>query len=618
MDQHKFTLQACNEDYQALYIKEPADAIPLMQGLLDKSGVFAVDLETYPKEEYKHIPKAALSADTGRARLIIIAQHPNVVVFDLLYLATNADFVNLLAEFLTTKELVGHNFKFDIGFFLRWGVRKMDPHCTMLMAKVFFHTVYHNDSGISYSLANLLNSLKLGKVNKASQVSDWGNPNLLFDQVYYAAVDGIATLALYNLLIRGIKKANVEQYYTLCRLAQLPLAEMEQTGLALNVREHKKLIQEWSDSLYKNKKEVLRYTKIKGDLTNPAIAKWLEANLPPEILTVWPRTPSERLKTDMRTLEEYGTHDLVKPLTEFKKREKLVSTYGSTLVSQINPHSNKIHTHYNIAGARTGRLSSSRPNLQNIPRDSDIRNNFIADEGNVFLYGDYNQIELRVAAELSQDSAMLMAFREGIDLHALTASKISGVPLEEVTSDDRRKAKAFNFGLLFGLGANSFSDYAKASYGVEVSNDEALHSIAQWRELYEGYYKWQQKIATEGRKTLFVRTPMGKLRKLAADNTYGTSMNTPVQGGAAECLLYSLILMRNDYISRGLRARLANTVHDEVLVLCPYDEIADAAEVFRNAMIEGFKRVFPNGCTVNLIDIGVGTTWSEAKKDSES
>ena len=175
-------------------------------------------------------------------------------------------------------------------------------------------------------------------------------------------------------------------------------------------------------------------------------------------------------------------------------------------------------------------------------------------------------------------------------------------------------AKAINFGLMFGLGAKKFSHYAKKSYGVEVSEKEAYSAVEAFRETYTGYREWQLKQVDEASETKTVRTPFGKLRRLPSDNTYGTSMNTPIQGGAAECMLASLVELNKNLNGH---ARLVNCVHDEILVECDPDYepeyIQHVKEKISKSMTDGFLKIFPNGITNNLVGIGVGDSWGAAK-----
>lgn len=173
-------------------------------------------------------------------------------------------------------------------------------------------------------------------------------------------------------------------------------------------------------------------------------------------------------------------------------------------------------------------------------------------------------------------------------------------------------AKAVNFGFLFGLGSKKFSHYAKKSYGADVSPEEATQAIKTFRQTYAGYHAWQKRQAEQAAISLTVRTPCGKLRRLDADNTYGTAMNHPVQGGAAECMLYALVYLQN-HISDG--AKLLNCVHDEIIVECEPEEAEDMKGWIQEAMIHGFNEVFPKGITRGICEVGMGKNWGEQRSE---
>jgi DNA polymerase-1 len=369
----------------------------------------------------------------------------------------------------------------------------------------------------------------------------------------------------------------------------------------------------WRDELWAAKKECLKVTGL-DDLTGHKLATWLEANLPSDVLAMWPRTDkTDKLKTDSHVFADFGYLDIVEPFEKYQKAYKLTSSFGDSLIGKLNPKTKRIHPSYKICGARTGRLSCTNPNLQQIPRPIEgdtkdsIRDSFISGQGFTFVCADYSQIELRVGAALSGDEQMLDAYRRGIDLHSLTASQILRKRLEDVTKQDRQLAKAYNFGLMFGLGANKFSHYARKSYGVEVTHKEATSAIETFRETYSGYRDWQLKQAEASSTSGTCVTPCGKLRKLPRDNIYGNSMNHPVQGGAAEVVLHALIRVNK------LGLRLVNCVHDEIMIEVPDNSHFEYKNLLATCMVEGFLDVFPGGITKGLVETGIGETWAKAK-----
>lgn len=617
MQEASFEVDFLGTSIPCHYIKSDTAAEFILSKLMQKSCLFALDTETECYPEYRHMngvarnsryQAAGLSPHLAKIRLLQLYDGENSFVFDFKYIENKEMFI----PFLEAKKFVAHNALFDLQFLKVLGVKHIDIGCTFLIAKLLFHACYPTDEGLAASLEALSEQLLGLKVNKANQTSDWSYPELTFEQVEYAAKDAICVLHLASKLVIGLGKKGLERIYQLNKATQTPVADMQLNGFRLNIEPHKKLIDIWRIELFEAKKKVLKLTGLKS-LTAHTVGAWLEENLPEDILYVWPRTDNEKnpkLKTDADTLSDFSFLPIVAPFTEFQKKEKLTSTFGYTLIEQVNPKTKRLHSSFSLLGARTGRFSCSKPNLQQLPRDPVVRSNFIPSDGNVLVCADFSQIELRVAAELSQDRAMLEAYRAGIDLHQLTASKILHKPLSEVTKQDRQMAKAFNFGLLFGLGVTKFSHYAKKSYGVEVTNSEAKESIRIFRETYSGYREWQLEQADNAATSLMCTTPCGKLRCLPADNTFGNSMNNPVQGGASEIAKYALI--RVSQACDGL-ASLVNCVHDEFILECAPQDAAETQALLEICMTDAYLDVFPEGITRGLVEAKIGESWGEAK-----
>lgn len=617
MEQSSFSISFLNQTYPAFYIKDKDFAVLAIKKLMakDPNTLFGIDTETMALPQYRSVGKAALSPHLSQVRLLQVFDGKSACVFDMMFIEETGIF----KEFLSSRRFIAHNAVFDLQYFMKWfGIEGMNIGCTLILAKILFHATYPTDEGLSVSLENLTRTLFKVDVAKENQASDWSATDLTFEQVQYAALDAVYVLKLAEKLAPGLKRFKLEDTYSLLKKAQHPIASLQLNGILLDVERHRNTIGIWRDKLYKSKKELLDLTGLEK-ITGHTMSDWLYTNLPEETRNFWPVTETGKLSTDSHTFSDFSYLPIVAPFSEFQRREKLTSSFGMKLVSDICPATGRLHAHFNLTGARTGRLSSNRPNLQQLPRspdrkkypdDPDVRSNFIPAPGNVFVCADYSQIELRCAAELSQDSAMLEAYKKGIDLHSLTASHISGKKLSEVSKEDRQRAKAINFGLLFGLGAKKLSHYAKKSYGAEISNEESSEVIREWRNLYEGYAEWQQRQVKEASASFQCRTPFGKLRRLPSDNTYGAAMNTPVQGGAAEVMLHALVAF-HEFSLPGMK--LVNVVHDEILVETP-EEDHRATQVFLEVcMEEGFRRVFPKGIVNGIVTASFGDSWASAK-----
>lgn len=608
MDACQFTTTFRKEQVPCYYIKDRAQAAAAVAKMMEQDCLIGIDTETEALDKYRSRSEAALSPHLAKIRLIQTYNNRAVCVFDMKFI----DCPELFIPFLESKRFIAHNALFDLMFFMRMGVRHMDIGCTYILAKLMFHAKRPTDEGLKGSLEGLCMGLWGERILKENQASDWSVPDLTFEQVEYAALDAVAVMRVAETLAPIITSFKMERYYKLCRDAQHPLARMQLNGMALDIEGHRDLIDDWLGKLNIARKEVIKV--LGNDSISPhTIADYLEHNLDKNHLALWPRTATGKLQTDVHAFADFqGTSPIITPFARFQKLKTMTADFGHKLLTQINPETGRLHASYRLNGARTGRLSCSHPNLQQLPRDECVRKNFVPSNDSVFLCADYSQIELRVAAELSRDPAMLDAYKNGIDLHALTASKVSGKPLSQVTKSERQMAKAVNFGFLFGLGSKKFSHYAKKSYGADVSPEEALQAIKTFRETYAGYHAWQLRQAETAAKTLTVRTPCGKLRRLEEDNTYGTAMNHPVQGGACECMLHALIELQR-LLGDG-PGRLINCVHDEVIVECSPDYQHTVAGLIEASMKYGFLQVFPTGITRGICEVGAGPSWGEAKK----
>lgn len=610
MEETCFDFDFLGNPYLGFYITEVETAQSLLSKLMEKDCVFGLDTETAATPEFRSYPRAALFPQLANIRLLQVSDGETCsVAFDLLHLP-----LELFTEFLNTKQFVAHNATFDLKMLKYHTGCEINLGCTMLAYLMLVQALYSEDEVGERPKATLeaVAEQVLGvKLKKSLGVSDWSIPNLTFEQVKYAVIDAMSVVKIAEKLAKGLEKNGLTRYYKLVKQAQHPIAEIELNGIYLDKELHMQHVIEWKADLMRAKQEVMELTGL-SNITDHTMSAWLTSTLDPNTLALWPRTDTGKLKTDTHTFSDFSYLDIVKPFAEYKKKLTLCSTFGSNLLQFINPASHRIHSNYFICGARTGRLSSGKPNAQNMPRDTSVRSSFRAQEGNVIVCADYGQIELRCAAEISQDPTMLRAYREGIDLHQLTASKVMHKPLADVTKEERQMAKAINFGLLFGLGAKKFSHYAKKSYGVEVTEKEAFEAVETFRETYAGYREWQLQQANNAEMTKRCTTPMGKLRRLPDESTFGNSMNHPVQGGAAEVMLsalYELSEVLKDYP----QIKIIGTVHDEILLECPEEDKFIAGKLLEQAMYVGYLKVFPNGITRDLVEAGAGKSWADAK-----
>lgn len=357
------------------------------------------------------------------------------------------------------------------------------------------------------------------------------------------------------------------------------------------------------------------------------LSDWLLANVPEAKLN-WPTSEKGgQLKTDADTFQEFMHLELVEPIVQYKKFSKLISTYGDGLKTFIYEHPldgcHIIHPNFTLCGTDTGRMSSYNPNVQNPVKDSDFRKIFIARPGYKLLVADFSQIEIRVFAYISGDPVMIKVYKDGGDIHSSTATAISGKTEEDVTPEEWKKlrfhAKAINFCMLFGGGPATVQKYAKKTYKVEMSLSQAEDAVQNFRETYHVAREWQLEHTQECEKTLRVTTKMGKVRELHPDTYYTTSLNTIIQGTAAELLLLSLVILYKKLLDYGIDGRMLgrikNAIHDELVVDVRDDKksISTMKDLIKSSMEESFLLVFPEATLKGLVDVGEGYNWAEAK-----
>ncbi|MGI4020663.1 MAG: DNA polymerase I [Janthinobacterium lividum] len=307
--------------------------------------------------------------------------------------------------------------------------------------------------------------------------------------------------------------------------------------------------------------------------------------------------------------------DIVRDILDFRQLQKLKSTYVDALPLMINPKTGRVHTSYNQAVAATGRLSSNNPNLQNIPirteRGREVRKAFIPrDENHILLSADYSQIELRLIAEISKDENMTDAFSKGIDIHTATAAKVYGRTIEEVTSTERRNAKAVNFGIIYGQSAFGLSQ------GLGISRKEASDIIEQYFNQYSGIKSYMSDTLDFARQNGYVETLLGRRRYLRDINSANptvrgyaerNAINAPIQGSAADMIKIAMINIHNEIINQKLNAKMTMQVHDELVFDVPKNEIEIMQPLVKELMQNALKTNIPI-----VVETGTGSNWLEA------
>ena len=435
-------------------------------------------------------------------------------------------------------------------------------------------------------------------------------------EVYeYAAEDADVTLKLKNILEKELHEKGLYQLFEEVEMPLVPvLARMEMNGARIDeasLAETSKVFTERMETIERDIREVAGQEL---NISSPRqIGELLFDQL--KIDSKPKKTKTGQYVTDEATLLALKSkHPVVEKILDYRGYKKLLSTYIDALPQLVNPRTGHIHTSYNQAVTATGRLSSSNPNLQNIPiRDEngkEVRKAFIPDEGELFFSADYSQIELRLMAHLSQDKNMVEDFNSGHDIHQATAAKIFKVPIEEVTSTMRRKAKTANFGIIYGISAFGLAER------MEVSRGEARQLIDDYFATYPGVKEYMDKSIEKARQLGYTQTLLGRRCQLPDINSRNAvvrgyaernAINAPIQGTAADIIKVAMIRIDKRMREEGLRSKMILQVHDELNFSVVPEEKEQLQALVINEMQNAIKLSVPL-----FADCGWGSNWLEA------
>lgn len=393
------------------------------------------------------------------------------------------------------------------------------------------------------------------------------------------------------------------------------LAEMEKNGVKIDTETLKSFSKELEKEVASLESLIYEKAGVKFNIASPKqLGEVLFDKLQLDAKAKKTKTGQYKTGEDVLLALAHKS-DIVQDILNFRQFQKLKSTYVDALPNLINPNTGLIHTSYNQAVAATGRLSSTNPNLQNIPirteRGREVRKAFIPRSSeNVLLSADYSQIELRIMAELSQDQNMLDAFAQGHDIHRATAARVYGVPIEEVTADQRRNAKAVNFGIIYGQSAFGLSQ------SLGIPRKEAAEIIEQYFAQYTGIKQYMSRVVEFAKENGYVETIMKRRRYLRDINSANmtvrgfaerNAVNAPIQGSAADMIKVAMIDIQKDITARSLQGKMIMQVHDELVFDVPQAEI----DVFKSIIVERMKNAITMKVPIE-VEVGVGTNWLEA------
>jgi DNA polymerase-1 len=396
------------------------------------------------------------------------------------------------------------------------------------------------------------------------------------------------------------------------------LAEMEETGILVDVPFFRRFASELQQRLAELEMQVYKEAGMPFNINSTQqLSRILFETLrlaPPDR---GKKTSAGTYSTSADVLETLrGEHPIVDMILEYRELAKLKSTYIDALPEQVNPATGRIHTSYNQTGSVTGRIASSDPNLQNIPIRTElgkrVREGFIASPGHVLLSVDYSQIELRIVAHMAKDETMLAAFRAGQDIHATTAAAVFNTPLEQVTKEQRRNAKAINFGLIYGMG----------SFGLSRSTDftlaEAENFIKAYFAQFPGVKSYLDGIRREAAQKGYVETLLGRRRyfpNLATQTNMNMrqreereAINAPIQGTAADIIKKAMLRIPAALVAQKLDSKILLQVHDELLLECPQSQLDATQKLVQNEMENAFELSIPLETEAR-----VGLNWGNMK-----
>ena len=584
---------------------------------ISQSNVFAIDTETDSLDtKTTNLLGISLSTKSGEGCYIPFG-HDYDGAPDQISLSDAEDILGPVIV-ANEKKLVGQNLKFDLPVLRRHGFAVTDFLAdTMLLSYVF------NSTGSRHGLDYLAKNYLDYEPTKFDQVVGTGKKRISFSQVdldiatEYAAEDADITLRLFKYFSDQLAKE--KSLNTLLETIEKPalnaLLKIETNGVKIDQNFLESYSKELSLRIDKLQKQAYKIAGEEFNLDSPKqLLEILFNKLGLPILKKTPKgQPSTNEETLIRLSEEY---ELPKVILEYRGLAKLKSTYTDSLVKMIHNQTKRVHTSYQQAVTSTGRLSSTEPNLQNIPIKTEegrkIRQAFIAEPGNIIISADYSQIELRIMAHLSEDTNLTRAFKEGLDVHASTASEIFSIPIDEVTSDHRRKAKAINFGLMYGMSAFGLTRQ------LGISRQDAQQYLDSYFDKYQGVNAYMESIRGKAKAKGYVETVMGRrvhvpeinsgngLRRQAAERA---AINGPLQGSAADIIKKAMIDVYHwiEDSDSSNEIKMIMQVHDELV----FEVKKSKTKEYQDQIVSLMENTF-NLSVPLIVEAESGNNWNEA------
>lgn len=511
---------------------------------------------------------------------------------------------------------VGQNLKYDLTVLANYGIHLSGPlFDTMLAHYLIQPELRHN---MDY-LAEIYLNYKTIHIEELIGPKGRGQKNMgdlePKDIYKYACEDADVTLRLMKPLAEELRKNSLEEVFQNIEMPLMPvLARMERNGVVLDTDTLKEVENDFTLRLQTLEKDIYELAGHEFTINSPRqVGEVLFGEL--KLSEKVKKTKSGQYSTSEEVLRDlHSKHPIVQKILDYRGLKKLLSTYVEALPKLINPATGHIHTSFNQAVTATGRLSSSNPNLQNIPvRGEDgreIRKAFIPEAGEIFFSADYSQIELRIMAHLSGDEHMIEAFNAGHDVHAATAARIFHKDIKDISKDERRKAKTANFGIIYGISAFGLAER------MDVSRTEAKELIDSYFEMYPKIKDYISKAVDTAREKGYIETEFGRRRYLPDINSRNAvvrgyaernAVNAPIQGTAADIIKIAMIRVQQRLDAEGCKARMMLQVHDELNFSVPTDEFDKVKRIVIEEMQGAYKMSVPLEA-----DCGEGKNWLEA------
>lgn len=586
------------------------------QLITDSEGVARACGE-FASEDYLGFDTETTELDPfdGELRLVQLSNGKNTYVIDIRPFSKIGD-LRAIPELAPLRELlfaerpikIAHNAKFDA----KWvrhhlGTDVNGIFDTLLASQL----IAAGDQDRRHGLAEVAAFFLQTEVDKTEQVSDWGAPELSQSQIQYAAKDAAIMIALRERIVERLRQDQLIKVAKLEFDCVMPIAAMELNGFYIDQ-------ERWREQLAKVENELsviaLELQKeLSAGVAQASLFGVAEINLDSQgqvadaLRNLGVPVPDSTRKWQLEQLA--GDYPVVAKLLEYRAAAKAVSSFGENILEFVDRRTGRLHPDFRQIGAPSGRFSCSRPNVQQIPHETEYRRCFRAPDGRKLVIADYSQIELRILAEFSNDENFINAFESGADFHSMTAAQVFGVAMDAVTPEQRSFAKRLNFGVVYGIGA------ARFAMMTGLSQTQAEDTLRRYFSTYRGLDAYLRHAAQTAVATRVARTGSGRMYRFRFDENDRQSVagaqrngkNFPIQGTSADILKRALCLLHQRL--RGTSAMLVNIVHDEILIECGVAEAEGTARILESAMLDAgteyLKRVPVK------VDAHVSDEWSK-------